>query len=332
MSRSVEFGYNPPTFASAPIPENPGPNDFDTPFYEQLRWDDVKEAILTADELGYDAVWAPDHYMHGIDHSILEPWSLLSWTAARTDMRVGPLVACNDYRNPALLAKMAATLDVISEGRLTLGIGAGWYEREYEAYGWEFRDGFERLMRLDEGIQILRAMWTEERPTFSGDHYEIDGAYCNPGPVQDPHPPIMVGGSGEEVTLKLVAKRADAWNLGGTYDSYAHKVGVIEDHCDTVGRDFNEIDLTYDGHVVCTRDEEKLDRMLERVGPDEIASWNDVDDVDEIATIIGSPEECAEQVEKLVDLGVSGFQFWFSDYPDMEGVELFADEVIPEFR
>lgn len=332
MAQPVAFGYNPPTFASSPGPDNPGPNDFDTPFYEELAWEDVKEAILTADELGFDAVWAPDHYMHGVDHAILEAWSLLSWCAARTDMRVGPLVTCNDYRNPALLAKMAATLDLISDGGLTLGIGAGWYEREYEAYGWEFRDGFERLMRLDESIQLIRTMWNEEEPTFDGDHYQIDGAYCNPGPVQDPNPPIMVGGAGEEVTLKLVAKRADAWNLGGSFESYAHKAGVIEDHCETVGRDFEEIDLSYDGHVVCTRDEEKLDCMLERVGPDDVTSWDDVDDLTELATIIGTPEECAEQIEGFVDLGVSEFQFWFSDYPDMEGIELFADEVIPAFR
>lgn len=332
MSRSIEFGYNPPTFASAPITTNSGPNDRDTPFYERLEWDDVKEAILTAERLGYDAIWAPDHFMHGVDHSILECWSLLSWTAARTNMRIGPLVACNDYRNPALLAKMGATLDVISEGRLTLGIGAGWYEREYTSYGWEFRGGFERLMRLDEAIQVIRSMWTDETPSFEGEHYQIDDAYCNPKPVQDPHPPIMVGGGGEEVTLKLVAKRADAWNLGGTYEEYAHKVTVIENHCATIGRNFDEIELTYDGHVVCSRDEDKLDRMLDRVGPDDITQWKDIDDIDDIAPIIGSPEECAEQVEKLIDLGVSRFQFWFSDYPDMEGLELFADEVIPQFR
>jgi F420-dependent oxidoreductase-like protein len=334
MGQSVEFGYNPPTFASAPIPDNPGPNERDTPFYEALQWDDVKEAILIAEELGFDAVWAPDHFMHGVDHAILEAWSLLTWTAARTDMRVGPLVTCNDYRNPALLAKMAATLDVISDGRLSLGMGAGWYEREYEAYGWEFRDGFERLMRLDESIRLMKAMWAagSEGASFDGDHYQIKNAPCEPSPVQNPHPPIIVGGGGEEVTLKLVAKRADGWNLGGSYDVYAHKAGVIEDHCETVGREFDEIELTYDEHVLCTRDEEKLDRMLERVGPDEITSRDDIDDKHDIDVVIGTPEECAEQIERFIDLGVSRFQFWFTDYPDMDGMELFADEVIPQFR
>jgi len=331
MAPEVEFGYNPPTFASAPIDDNPGPNDFDTPFYEELQWDDVKDAILSADDLGFDAMWAPDHYMHGVDNAILEGWTLLSWTASRTDMRVGPLVACNDYRNPALLAKMAATLDVISDGGVTLGIGAGWFEREYEAYGWEFRDGFERLMRLDESIQLIRTMWNDDEPTFDGEHYQINGAYCEPGPVQEPNPPIMVGGAGEEITLKLVAKRADAWNLGGPIEPYSHKVDVIKDHCETVGRDFDEIEITYDGHVLCTRDEEKLDRMLNRVGPEDVTSWDDVDDVDDLAVVIGSPEQCAEQIEKLVNLGVSRFQFWFVDYPDMDGMELFANEVMPEF-
>lgn len=331
MPPEIEFGYNPPTFASAPVHGNPGPNYWDTPFYESLRWTDVREAILHADELGYDAVWAPDHLCHGIDHAILECWTLLSWAAARTDMRVGPLVACNDYRNPALLAKMAATLDVITDGRLTLGMGAGWFEREYAAYGWEFRDGFTRLMRLDEAIQVIRTMWTDDDPTFEGEHYQIEHAYCEPGPVQEPGPPIIVGGAGEEVTLKLVARRADGWNLGLPYEQYAHKVGVIREHCETVGRDFEEIQLTYDGHVACSRDPETVDRLVE-AGPDDATSLDDVDHVDELETIAGAPEECAAQLERLVDLGVTGFQFWFLDYPDMTGQELFADEVLPAFR
>jgi alkanesulfonate monooxygenase SsuD/methylene tetrahydromethanopterin reductase-like flavin-dependent oxidoreductase (luciferase family) len=119
---------------------------------------------------------------------------------------------CNDYRNPALVAKMAATLDVISDGRLQLGLGAGWRESEYKAYGWEYHGGFERLMRLDEGIRLMKEMWSSDEPQFSGDHYKINGATCEPRPVQEPHLPILVGGVGEQVTLKLVAKHADAWN------------------------------------------------------------------------------------------------------------------------
>lgn len=332
MAGAIEFGYNAPTFASAPGPRNPGPNDFDTPFYEALEWADVRETIQAADDLGFDAVWAPDHFMLGVDHAILECWTLLSWAAARTDLRVGPLVACNDYRNPALLAKMAATLDIVSDGRLTLGLGAGWFEEEYEAYGWPFRDGFTRLLRLDEAIQVVRTMWTEDEPAFQGDHYAIEDAYCEPGPVQDPHPPIMVGGGGEDVTLKLVAKRADAWNFGGTLDGYAGKVDVLEDHCETVGRDPDEIELTYDGRVICTRDREHLDRLLSRTGPDDVTSREDLEEADEVATIVGTPEECAEQLEPFVDLGVTRFQFWFVDAPERAGMALFADEVIPQFR
>lgn len=343
MGDQIEFGYNPPTFASEPGPDNPGPNDFDTPFYSDLRWEDVKQAILYAEDLGFDAVWAPDHFHHGVDNAILECWTLLSWAAATTDMRVGPLVACNDYRNPALLANMAATLDVISDGRLTLGIGCGWFEEEYEAYGWEFRDAFERLMRLDEGIRVIRQMWEHDGATFEGEYYQIEEAYCNPGPVQSPYPPIMVGGGGEDVTLKLVAKLADRWNYGGPIGTYSAKVDVLYEHCEEVGRDDDEIELTWDGHVICSRDDAEIDRILDRALVTEgdptneddleiLSTLENVGDLEEVSAIVGTPEECISQLQSFVDLGVTGFQCWFVDYPRLDGIELFADEVMPAFR
>lgn len=135
----------------------------DTPKLEGLDWNQTKESILLAEELGFDAAWAPDHLMLGRDNAEYEVWTLLSAMAGFTeDINIGSLVLCNDYRNPALVAKMAATLDVISEGRLELGLGAGWHDGEYEAYGWEYRDGFERLMRLDEGIRLIKNMWDTE--------------------------------------------------------------------------------------------------------------------------------------------------------------------------
>jgi len=340
----ISFEYNVPVFAGAPDDGGDEPVHRDTPSYESLDWETTKAGVLAAEELGFDAVWAPDHLMLGRDHAEYECWTLLSAIAGMTeDVNMGSLVLCNDYRNPALVAKMAATLDVVSEGRLELGLGAGWHEPEYEKYGWEYRDGFERLMRLDESIRLLKAMWADDGSgvSFDGERYRVEDAYCTPGPVQDPHPPILVGGQGEQVTLKLVAKHADVWNtdvFNGDVDTLEHKVGVIEDHCETVGRDPDDITYSWDGHVICTRDEEKLDRLLDLMLP--IQFEEEYQDQPDITTeadardyfVMGTPEECAEAIEERIDAGVTKFQGWFVDFPDRSGMELFADEVMPQFR
>jgi F420-dependent oxidoreductase-like protein len=341
MSRDVTFGYNPAVFAGAPDAPGEEPVHRDTPRYERLNWEETQEAIRHAEELGFDSVWAPDHLMLGRDHAEFECWTFLSAVAQMTtDMRLGPLVLANDYRNPALVAKMAATLDVISDGRLELGLGAGWHEPEYDAYGWKYRGGFERLMRLDESVRLIKAMWTEEDPVFEGEHYRIENAYCEPAPVQDPHPPIIIGGTGEQVTLKLVAKHADIWNTDvfrGRPDVLRRKIGVIEDHCETVGRDPTEIEYSWDGHVICTRDEEKLNNLLDLVTPiqfeDEYVDQPDIETREDAMEyyIAGTPEQCAKAIQDRIDVGVTKFMFWFLDYPDTSGMELFADEVIPQF-
>jgi F420-dependent oxidoreductase-like protein len=341
MNKEISLEYNIPVFAGAP--ENgTEPIHRDTPRYESLDWETTKEGILRAEDLGFDAVWAPDHLMLGRDHAEYECWTLLSAIAGFTDdVNIGSLVLSNDYRNPALVAKMAATLDVISEGRLELGLGAGWHESEYDAYGWEYRDGFERLMRLDESIRLMKKMWTEDKPSFDGDWYEIEGAYCEPGPVQEPHPPILVGGTGEEVTLKLVAKHADVWNtdvFNGDPETLERKISVIEDHCETVGRDPDEIDYSWDGHVICTRDKSELDQLLDLMLPiqfeDEYMDQSDIETEADARDyfIMGTPEECIEAIEQRINVGVTKFQFWFVDFSSTGGIELFADEVMPAFR
>jgi alkanesulfonate monooxygenase SsuD/methylene tetrahydromethanopterin reductase-like flavin-dependent oxidoreductase (luciferase family) len=339
----VSFEFNVPVFAGAPD-EGTEPVHRDTPCYDALDWETTKMGVETAEELGFDAVWAPDHLMLGRDHAEYETWTLLSAIAGFTsDVNVGSLVLCNDYRNPALVAKMAATLDVISEGRLELGMGAGWHEPEYDAYGWEYRDGFERLMRLDESIRLMKRLWADDGTgdgvTFDGDHYQTDGAYCTPGPVQDPHPEILVGGQGEEVTLKLVAKHADVWNtdvFNGDLPTLEHKIGVIEDHCETVDRDPDDVEYSWDGHVICTRDEDRYERLVDLMTPiqfeEEYVDQADItrENADEYF-VVGEPEECAAAIEERIGAGVTKFQCWFVDFPDTGGMELFADEVVPEF-
>jgi len=339
MTADITFEYNVPVFAGAPD-EGTEPVHRDTPRYEALDWETTKRGITQAEALGFDAAWAPDHLMLGRDSAEYECWTLLSAIAGFTDdINVGSLVLCNDYRPPALVAKMAATLDVISEGRLELGLGAGWHEPEYDAYGWEYRDGFERLMRLDEGIRLMKRMWDagSDGASFDGDHYRTEDATCAPAPVQEPHPPILVGGTGEEVTLKLVAKHADVWNtdvFNGDLGTLEHKIDVIEDHCETVGRDPADIEYSWDGHVVCTRDEGKYERLMDLMTPiqfeEEYTDQPDItrENADEYF-MLGTPEECAEAIEARIEAGVTKFQFWFVDFPDLSGMGLFADEVMP---
>lgn len=339
----LSFEYNIPVFAGAPE-EGTEPVHRDTPCYEMLDWETTKTGIKTAENLGFDAVWAPDHLMLGRNYAEFECWTLLSAIAGFTDdVNIGSLVLCNDYRNPALVAKMASTLDVITNGRLELGLGAGWHEPEYVAYDWEFREGFERLMRLDEGIRLIKTLWetdTGEGATFKGDYYEIEDAHCEPGPVQEPHPPILVGGTGEQVTLKLVAKHADIWNtdvFNGDVGTLNHKIAVIEDHCRTVGRDPGEIEYSWDGHVICTRDENKFERLLDLMTPIQFESeyvdqaYIEMEEDARKFFVMGTPEECAEAIERRIDVGITKFQLWFVDFPDISGMELFADEVMPQF-
>ncbi|WP_330633388.1 LLM class flavin-dependent oxidoreductase [Halocatena halophila] len=339
----ISFEFNVPVFAGAPETGSKEPTHRDTPSYEVLDWSTTRDTIETAATLGFDAAWAPDHLMLGRDRAEFECWTLLSAMAGFTDeIDIGSLVLCNDYRNPALVAKMAATLDVISGGRLQLGLGAGWHEHEYNAYDWEYRDGFDRLMRLDESIRLIKRMWGagDTGASFGGEYYQIEDAPCAPPPVQDPHPPILVGGQGEQVTLKLVAKHADIWNtdvFNGDVPTLVRKIDVIESHCETVGRDPDTIEYSWDGHVICTRDETTLDRLLELMTPIQFEeSYQDRAPIETEADareyfIMGTPEECVEAIERRIDVGVTKFQCWFLDIPDTSGMELFADEVMCEF-
>lgn len=341
MSQNISVGLNVPTFAG-------GAGDGDTPVqrdaanYNRLDWNLTEQTIRTAETLGYDDIWVPDHMMLGRDAREFEAWSVLAAAAGfTTDIGLGSLVLANDYRNPALVAKMAATLDVISDGRLLLGLGAGWHREEYESYGWTWRDPYERLMRLDESIRLMKTMWKDDNPTFDGQHYQIDGALCRPSPVQEPHPPILVGGAGEQVTLKLVAKHADIWNTGisnGHIDTLSRKIGIIENYCEDIGRPVSEIEYSWDGHVICTRDPDKRHRLLDLALPVEFETGHP--DQPTITTeskareymIIGSPAECVNAIEERIEMGITRFQFWFLDYPSFDGMELFADEVLPEIR
>src|SRR5438045_2575331 len=202
----------------------------------------------TAEELGYDSIWLFDHF-HTVpvptQEVTFECWTSSAALARDTKrVRIGQIVTCNSYRNPALLAKMASTVDVLSHGRLTFGIGAGWYEHEYKAYGYEYPDDPIRLRYLREGVQIILKMWHDEEAYVEGDYYQVRGAINQPKGVQKPHIPLLIGGGGEKVTLKLVAQYGDTCNISGALETIKRKFAVLKDHCGTVGRDYESIHRT----------------------------------------------------------------------------------------
>ena len=283
-----------------------------------------------AEELGYDSAWLDDHVYSvtgpAADDS-LECWTVMSALARETSrLRFGTLVMCNNYRHPPLLAKMAAALDHISEGRLEFGLGAGWFEHEYRAYGYEFPAIGTRLEQLAEALQICIAMWTEERASFAGRHYKVEKVWCNPKPVQRPHPPIMIGGGGEKVLLRLVARYADRWNFGGSVDEFRHKLAILDRHCATVGRDPAAIERSWFGNILIEPDAARLqERLAKRAARGHGDAYG-------LNAMVGTPEQIAARIREYVALGVTHFIAMFGRVERLGATELFAREVIPAFR
>ena len=283
-----------------------------------------------AEELGYDAAWLDDHF-YGVatppSDDSLECWTLMAALARETSrLRFGTLVICNNYRHPPLLAKMASTLDHIGGGRLEFGIGAGWYEHEYKAYGYDFPPIGTRLAQLEEALQIVKLMWTEERASFHGRHYRVERAWCNPKPVQQPHPPIMIGGGGEKVLLRLVARYADRWNFGGSVDEFGQKLAVLERHCAALGRDVAAIEKSWFGNVIIEPDAARLaERLAKRAARGHGDAYG-------LNAIVGTPEQIVARLREYIALGVTHFIGMFGRVERLGATELFAREVIQAFR
>ncbi len=294
------------------------------------QWQAAVDVARRAEQLGYDSLWVYDHF-HNVprpaNEAVFECWSTMAAISQLTStIRLGQMVGCNSYRNPAVLAKITANIDVMSGGRLDWGIGAGWYENEYRAYGFDFPRPKDRIGMLDESVQIVRSMWTKPETTISGRYYDVRRAQCDPKPIQSPHPPIWIGGSGEQLTLRVVAKYADCSNFGGLPEMWAHKRDVLRDHCAAVGRDPNEIRMTWSPEVLVRRTEAEIDALGSQT------LWGQPADEWRANNLVGTPEQVAEKMRTYVDLGCGGFVPWCSDYPDTETLELFATEVIPAFR
>jgi alkanesulfonate monooxygenase SsuD/methylene tetrahydromethanopterin reductase-like flavin-dependent oxidoreductase (luciferase family) len=244
-----------------------------------------------------------------------------------SSIRFGTLVFCNSYRQPSLTAKMAASLDAISSGRLEMGLGCGWYQTEYEAYGYEFPPIRRRLEQLEEGLEICVRMWREEQPTFAGRHYRIAAPWNHPGPIQKPHPPILIGGGGEKVLLRLVARYAQVWNMGGSPDDFRKKIAILDRHCADVGRDPAEIERSWFGPLLIDDDPERLERRLRKRG-----QLSGVGAAIDDKMIAGTPEQVIARIREFVALGVTHFIAMFGRVDDLRATRLFAEEVIPAFR
>jgi alkanesulfonate monooxygenase SsuD/methylene tetrahydromethanopterin reductase-like flavin-dependent oxidoreductase (luciferase family) len=266
----------------------------------------------------FASLWFPDHVQYG-SKNVAEGWSLMAFALARyADKLCGHQVLCNSFRNPAHLAKMTATCQILSGGRVVLGIGAGWNEEEYLAYDWPFPSHRVRIEQLAEAIQIIRAMWQESPANFEGKHYRIAGAYCHPHP--EPLPPVMVGGSGEKFLLRVVAQHADWWNyIYLDREAYAQKQEVLKQHCRDVGRDYDEIVQVLASQILIGETEEDVRRLQERPDVRPVTSNG----------IAGTPEQVTERLLAGVAQGAHQLIVSFADTPRTEGTLLFAERVLP---
>lgn len=303
----------------------------------------VEKIALEAEHYGFDSFYVMDHLMQipGInppEDPILDGWMTIAALAAITEkIKLATMVTCNTFRNPAMLAKMGATVDNISNGRLILAIGAGWYELEHTAYGIPFYTMKERFQRLRETLQIVKKMWTEEKASFEGKFYHIKNAICNPRPIQKPHPMIMVGGDGEKVTLKIVARYADACNVfgGADLERVNKKLLALREHCKTVGRDYNSIFKTGLARVIIGKDDEGVKDKIRKFVPQQpTAGATGVTTLEDRLKrfVIGTPEQCLETFRKILATGLDYIVVNFPDSHDLETIKLFGEGILPKFQ
>lgn len=312
------------------VPTSAGSSEYSTLAYcDQIDWPTQRDYATRIDELGYDGLGVPDHLMTG-DGATMESMSILAaLTGATESVSIYPKTVNNELRHGPLLAKIGATLDHVSEGRFKLGMGAGWKEDEAMAYGYKWPNAPDRLRAMEETIELTKRLWTEDEVSYDGDYFQLQNAVCTPHPIQDPHPPIMVGGGGEEFTLRIAAKHADEWNYWGPVDVIEHKLDVLKAHCETYDTDFGEIDVSWFARCIIRETDEAVGAVL-----DDAPRFRDPDPDDPLSTynnLIGTPEQITSELEAYRDLGVDEVVLEFVDFPEEIGPELFMTEVAPQF-
>ena len=297
----------------------------------------------------WESIWVYDHFHTtpvATAEATHEAWTLMAAFAGVTGrVRLGQMCTCMSYRNPAYLAKVAATVDIVSEGRVEMGIGAGWYEQEWRAYGYGFPTAGERLARLREGVDIFRQAWTTGSATLAGEHYQVDGALCHPRPLQGTSLPgspangipIWIAGGGERKTLRIAAEYADYTNFDGTPEVFERKSALLREHCDAVGRNVADIVRSANFNVVIGESEKEVSERLAWLGEHLRRSGLDASRVEQIVAsaatqpAVGTPEQITERLIALRDLGMGYAITYFAEAAyDLSGIELFERAVMPE--
>lgn len=304
------------------------------------HWSVMRELATYADNSTWDSVWVYDHF-HTVpvptDEATHEAWSLMSAFAAVTDrVLLGQMCTAMSYRNPAYLAKIAATVDVISGGRTQMGIGGGWYEHEWRAYGYGFPSAGERLGRLDEGVQIMRDAWRDGRATLDGKYYQVDDAIVAPKPLQDGGLPLWIAGGGEKVTLRIAAKYAQYTNFSSAPDDFTRKSQILAEHCRDVGTDYDAIVRSANFNAVVGSSGAEVKDRLERIRARQVPVAGEaavdamLSNVASPDSATGTPEQIVERLTRMRDLGCEYAILYFPEAAyDRSGVELFEREVIP---
>lgn len=271
-----------------------------TPQQNSNSWPDMLSVWQEVEQLGFDTAWVFDHFLPIFSDPTgpcMEGWtSLAALAMATSQIRLGVMVSGNTYRNPGVLAKIATTVDIISRGRLILGMGGGWFAREHAAFGIPFPGIGERLGRLEESLTVIKQLWSQDTTSYTGRYYQLDDAPFLPKPIQQPHPPILVGASGERVALGIVARHADMWNSFGPPALFRHKIVKLAEHCQRIGRDPDTIEKSV------------------------------------LVTGMFAPDEAHEQIADYVDAGVTHIIFSVEAERDREAIRAFARDIMPAFR
>jgi len=269
------------------------------------QWQTILDAANKIEALNYESIWVYDHF-HTVPKPTQDPtfecWTLMSALSQTTEkVRLGQMCTCNSYRNPSYLTKVASNIDVMSNGRLEYAIGAGWYDHEYKAYGYEYPSDGERLKMLEESLIIYKLMTTEEEPKFEGKYYSIDGAINQPKPIQKPYPPLWVCGGGEKVTLKLLAKYGDYGNWDVDVEGFIHKSNILKQHCENEGRDFTEIGRTLHTNVLIANSEDELKTKISK-----LATYTNIpEDYYYKRPLIGTKDKVFDTINQFKEAGCS---------------------------
>ena len=295
------------------------------PFNARLDYPKTKEAVILAEKLGYESLWFPDHLFIKGGKVIGERWeclTIMTASAAVTEkIRLGANVLCNLFRSPSVLAKAAATLDVVSGGRSEFALGSGWHKAEADAYGIPFPKFEIRSKMLREALEVIKRMWTEENPTYKGNYYSIDGAVNLPKPIQKPHPPIIIGGSNREYTLPIAAEYADEWNMFNiSAPDFREKSEFLDRLIEDIGRDPGKMERSVVIPTLVSEDMEEIKRKVRLLHADDLKEGY------QERSIFGTPETCIERLQEYIDAGVTRVVLNFLDVPNTESLSTFAEE------